>query len=97
MQTTDSMTNSKINAEKFARLSWACRRGMLELDVLLGNFLREAYSGLTEAEQQAFNHLLTHQDPELFAWLMGHEQPPDLSLRHLVDRIRLHARSRFSN
>ena len=29
--------------ESMQRIRWACRRGMLELDVLLGNFLDHAY------------------------------------------------------
>ena len=40
------------------RLRWSCRRGMLELDVLLGNFLEEAYFGLTPSEQELFVKLL---------------------------------------
>ena len=35
-----------------ARIRWACRRGMLELDVLFMPFVEEAYDSLS-AEQQA--------------------------------------------
>lgn len=33
-----------------ARLRWACRRGMLELDVLLMPFVEEGYDALSAEE-----------------------------------------------
>ncbi len=59
------------------RLKWACRRGMLELDVLLEPFVDHDYAELNPQQQQAFERLLTCDDPELFAWFMGHETCPD--------------------
>lgn len=78
-----------------AKLEWACRRGMLELDVLLGNFLKEAYPSLTTDDKILFIKLLNSSDPELFAWIMGHETPADDSVIKITDMIRSHARSRF--
>ena len=78
-----------------SRLQWACRRGMLELDVLLGNFLKEAYPALSMADKCLFIELLEHQDPEIYAWLMGHEVPPDESMQHITETIRRHVQSRF--
>jgi antitoxin CptB len=77
------------------KLRWACRRGMLELDVLLGNFLNEAYPGLDLQEKQLFARLLGCADPELLAWLMGNERPDDEELARITDLIRSHARSRI--
>ncbi len=85
----------KKMAEHSARLSWACRRGMLELDVLLSNFLNEGYAALTADEKIQFVHLLNCQDPELYAWLLGREQPKTPAFAHLIARIRHHARSRI--
>ncbi len=76
------------------RLKWACRRGMLELDVLLGNFLSDVYPALSQKDKQVFICLLNCQDPELFSWLMGSEVPDDPELAAMVTRIREHARSR---
>lgn len=89
--------NQESNVNTIAKLKWACRRGMLELDVLLGNFLAEAYPRLPEAEQRLFVQLLECTDPELFAWLMGREQPPSPELAAITDIIRSHARSRLSS
>lgn len=67
-----------------SRLLWACRRGMLELDVLFIPFVNEAYSELNNAHKLAFQRLLTCEDPELFAWFMGHESCPDPELAEIV-------------
>ena len=70
-----------------SRLLWACRRGMLELDVLLMPFVKEAYSDLSEKHKLSFQRLLTGEDPELFAWFMGHEKCPDPELAEMVGII----------
>lgn len=70
-----------------ARLLWACRRGMLELDVLLMPFVKEAYSDLSEKHKLFFQRLLTFEDPELFAWFMGHEECPDPAIAEIVSVI----------
>ena len=66
----DQQDNAQPIVNK-ARLKWACRRGMLELDVLFIPFVDEAYDELTSKEQHIFERLLTEQDPDLFAWFMG--------------------------
>ena len=75
-----------ISKEKMARLRWACRRGMLELDVLLAPFV-DAFPQLSDTEQQTFEALLERDDPELFAWFMGHERCPDAALAAMVQKV----------
>lgn len=69
------------------RLRWACRRGMLELDVLFMPFVEEAYDGLSIEDKVTFERLLACQDPELFAWFMGHEICEDQELNAMVQFI----------
>lgn len=83
-----------LQIDHLPRLRWACRRGMLELDVLLSNFLDGAYASLSDEEKHQFVDLLNGTDPELFAWLMGHEVPPT-QFETIVTLIRQHAKSRF--
>lgn len=85
----------KIILNEISRLRWACRRGMLELDVILGNFLNEAYLSLEDNDKQRFVDLLSCSDPELFAWLLGHEIPNNPDTQKIVEMIRNHARSRI--
>ena len=70
-----------------ARLKWACRRGMLELDVLLMPFVDEAFDSLDYEQQEIFERLLTSDDPDLFAWFMGHQQCQDPKLAGMVSTI----------
>lgn len=69
------------------RMRWACRRGMLELDVLFRPFVDEAYDDLSAEQQDAFRRLLTCDDPDLFAWFMGHQQCPEPELDAMVQVI----------
>jgi antitoxin CptB len=70
-----------------SRLLWACRRGMLELDVLFMPFVKEAFDDLSRADQFTFQRLLTCEDPELFSWFMGHKECEDAELAHIIDVI----------
>lgn len=74
------------NREK-SRLLWKCRRGMLELDSVLQKFIANEIDRLTENQLKAFDNLLTHNDPILYAWLMGHEEP-EKELLEIVSFIR---------
>ncbi len=74
-------------AKRISRLKWACRRGMLELDVLFLPFVEQAYEHLTEPQQATFERLLECDDPELFAWFMGHETCEDRELNDMVQFI----------
>lgn len=73
--------------ENISRLKWACRRGMLELDVILRPFVDNHYHKLSDTEKQQFHKLLTADDPELFAWFMGHEKCPVPELALLIKKV----------
>lgn len=68
------------------RLKWACRRGMLELDVLLDGYLENYYLADSPELQAQFEGLLTCHDPDLFDWLVKKE-PPDVEFALIVSRI----------
>ena len=70
------------------RLRWQCRRGMLELDLLLQGFLDTAYSDLSEDRQRTFSRILEYPDQLLLDWLVGEIIPADPEVRELVARIR---------
>ncbi|WP_394193520.1 succinate dehydrogenase assembly factor 2 [Pseudoalteromonas atlantica] len=70
-----------------ARIRWACRRGMLELDVLFMPFVEEAFDSLSAQQQAVFQRLLEADDPDLFAWFMGHQQCKDAELNEMVQLI----------
>ena len=66
-----------ISPQQKAKLTWQCRRGMLELDLIFGRFLSERFDTLTDDQVSSFERLLNHQDPDLYAWLMGYDEPLD--------------------
>ena len=76
-----------------ARIRWACRRGMLELDVLFMPFVDEAFDSLSVQQQAVLQRLLEADDPDLFAWFMGHQECKDPELKLMVqlilDRVRV--------
>ena len=70
------------------RLRWKCRRGLLELDIMLENFLDHGYAELTLDEQLLFNELLNFPDQELLEYLLGQRHPESLPIADVVQRIR---------
>lgn len=54
-----------------SQLYWQCRRGSLELDLLLKNYLENQYSRATELERQQFLELLKLDDDELLPELLS--------------------------
>lgn len=70
-----SVTNCSENSAKVAKIKWACRRGMLELDFILTEFLAKGLKALSDSEQDELLTFLENADPDLYAWLMGFRQP----------------------
>lgn len=66
------------NAEEIRRLQWRCRRGLLELDVLLGRFLANHYENLAPSEQEVFSALLERSDQDLIDWLLLGKPAPEV-------------------
>jgi len=75
------------------RLRWKCRRGMLELDILLQSFLEHGYEKLDPTDLERFSQLLKYEDNPLFELLMGRMQPADPSFNTLLGMIRSAAKN----
>lgn len=78
-ETTDSDRN---------RLAWQCRRGMRELDEILGAFMESGYSRLDEPGRTQFSKLLEYPDAVLLELLMGRMAAADTDVAHIVQKIR---------
>lgn len=76
------------HTERRARLHWQCRRGMLELDLVLQEFLDDHYDRATVEVQRAFETLLSYPDPLLLEYVMGHMVPTDPQISHVIARLR---------
>ena len=71
-----------------ARLTWRCRRGMLELDLLLGGFMAGGYDTMSETQQHHFHRLLEYPDQELLEYLLLQRPAPSRELADVVAKIR---------
>ncbi|WP_198264682.1 succinate dehydrogenase assembly factor 2 [sulfur-oxidizing endosymbiont of Gigantopelta aegis] len=87
---------ANINLPNKDRLRWQCRRGMLELELFLNDFLENDYENLSTDKKSDFVDLLKVIDPVLFDYLMGTDEPDDHGLRDIVQTIRTATRQRVS-
>ncbi|KEY90015.1 hypothetical protein CF66_9046 [Candidatus Photodesmus katoptron] len=80
------MKNFYTRREK-SRIEWACRRGMLELDIIITSFFENCFDELTQNEKRSFATLLEYSDPVLFSWIIGYSRSKNLEHALLVDKI----------
>jgi len=59
-----------LDPAAMARLRWRCRRGLLELDIVLGRFI-EQYAGLDAQQKTVFESLLDLPDTSLWDMISG--------------------------
>lgn len=57
----------------YPAIRWHCRRGMLELDLVLASFLEQGFGELTPEEIAAFQGLLSCSDPDLWEMIQNGE------------------------
>ena len=70
------------------RLRWSCRRGLLELDLVLQQFLNEEYPFLDVNQKRTFNRLLGLTDNDLLDLAMGRADTTDEAFGEIVQLMR---------
>jgi succinate dehydrogenase flavin-adding protein (antitoxin of CptAB toxin-antitoxin module) len=70
------------------RLRWKCRRGMLELDLVLQHFLERDYAALDAPGKAAFEALLESGDEELWAMISGESASTLPACDAVIERLR---------
>lgn len=83
-----------MDIENKARIHWACRRGMRELDIAIMPFFQYDYDSLSNDDKVLFVRLLECDDPDLFNWLMNHGEPQDSGLKKMITLIQLRNKAR---
>uniref|UniRef100_I1JXS3 Succinate dehydrogenase assembly factor 2, mitochondrial n=1 Tax=Glycine max TaxID=3847 RepID=I1JXS3_SOYBN len=53
------------------------QRGFLELDLVLGKWVEDNIHSLDEIRIKALIHVLDLENPDLWKWISGQEQPPE--------------------
>ena len=81
------MERGQIDPVEWSRLQWRCRRGLLELDLVLQAFVNDCYALLDSEEKQQLDRLLELPDNTLLAYLQGREEPGDHELKKIINKI----------
>ncbi len=76
-----------MDAVERNRISWKCRRGLLELDLVLARFLKNN-SLQQEEEAEAFRALLDLPDNDLWDIVIGRSDRFDPRHHEIVARLR---------
>lgn len=72
----------------------AWRRGTKEMDLILGPYADGELAGMGATSLDLFDGLLEENDQDLYAWISGHQTPPE-KFAGLLSVIGSHARSRI--
>ena len=73
---------------KLERARWRCRRGLLELDIVLQRFMDEYYAKLDEAELRQFEILLDLPDNDLWDMIALKKEAEDIGLKPVLHLLR---------
>ena len=55
----------------------AWRRGMKEMDLIMGTFADEHITAMSEAELDEFERLCEEEDQKVYSWISGAEPVPE--------------------
>ncbi|WP_373742007.1 succinate dehydrogenase assembly factor 2 [Neisseria sp.] len=70
------------------KIRFQTRRGLLELDIVLGRFMDKEFDRLSDEELAAFAGFLEGQDHDLLAEINGSRSTGDRELDALLEKIR---------
>jgi Uncharacterized conserved protein len=73
---------------KLERARWRCRRGLLELDIVLQRFMDAYYVKLDEAELRQFEILLDLPDNDLWDMIALKKEVEDMTLKPVLHLLR---------
>ncbi len=73
---------------ELSQMKWRCRRGIKELDIILGKYLEEHYNSASQNEQEAFRELLNLEDPVLYSFLLDTAEPENPELIALITQLK---------
>ncbi|MCB1976961.1 MAG: succinate dehydrogenase assembly factor 2 [Nitrosomonas sp.] len=76
-----------MKSKEFERARWRCRRGMLELDIILQRFMDAHYCQLSADELQQFDRLLILPDNDLWDLICARETLREESLMPVLSLL----------
>jgi antitoxin CptB len=82
-------SSENLKQAESRRLAWRCRRGLLELDIVLQRFVAQHYDGLSTAELSAFDAMLALPDNDFWTLVSSENmQPSDTATLAVVNKIK---------
>jgi antitoxin CptB len=81
-------TENRKQETELQRVRWRCRRGLLELDIVLGRFIEAHYAHLSEFEQQTFEQFLDMPDNPLWDLISGRQDAASGEQAALLAKIK---------
>lgn len=82
------MTDRSKPSRDLDRIRWNCRRGLLELDLLLARFLERHLDTLEDGQMEVFKELLAYDDNDLLDMVMGRAEPVNTQLSGVLQMMR---------
>lgn len=70
------------------RVRWRCRRGLLELDIVLRRFVEAHYANLSSTERQIFEEFLDMPDNPLWDMISCRNEAGSAEQNALLEKIR---------
>ena len=65
-------------------------RGTKEMDLLMGSFAKKHVPDFSEEELAIYEELLKENDPNLYNWIIGKEDPPANILSGVFEKLKNH-------
>lgn len=73
--------------KEFERARWRCRRGLLELDIVLQRFMDQHYAQLDQQGLEQFERLLSLPDNDLWDLISERKTLDDRSLQTVLELL----------
>jgi antitoxin CptB len=85
---SSDLSSAGLDARRRRVLFRARRRGLREMDLVMGEFADMNLASMGEADLCEFERLLDVPDPDIFAWITGDEPTPEGFDTPLFRRLR---------
>lgn len=73
--------------KEFERARWRCRRGLLELDIVLQRFMDQHYAQLDEQGLEQFERLLSLPDNDLWDLIAARQVTIDNNWQQVLELL----------
>lgn len=75
-------------AKELDRVRWRCRRGLLELDIVLGRFIEQRYAAMDDEQRLIFDELSGLPDMELWDLITGNKELTHAHQREVLEWLK---------